>query len=190
MNAKQLWQAALGDLQMKVPGPSFQTWLKNTSIAQFDEGKLVAIAVPSNFAKEWLEKRYCKEIAETLKSILGYEVEVRFEVRTPARGESQRTLHALDGVGEKQEMEMPIAVGQQVGGSISPKVGGQPGQPGHVGHGDPTPISIHGQIGAQGQATGQMAASGPANVIRPAAPGSAGMARGGTSGSPGQAPTL
>jgi chromosomal replication initiator protein len=186
MNAKQLWQAALGDLQMKVPGPSFQTWLKNTSIAQFDEGKLVAIAVPSNFAKEWLEKRYSKEIAETLKSILGYEVEVRFEVRTPARGESQRTLHALDGVGEKQEVELPIAVGQQVGGgALAPKVGGQPGH----GHGEPTPIGIHGQLGAQGQATGQVAASGPTNVIRPAAPGSAGMARGGTSNAPGQAPT-
>jgi chromosomal replication initiator protein len=78
MNAKQAWQAALGELQMKVPGPSFQTWLKNTSIAQFEEGKSVAIAVPSNFAKEWLEKRYSKQIAETLHNVLGYAVEVRF----------------------------------------------------------------------------------------------------------------
>ena len=37
MNAKQVWQAALGELQVKVPGPSFQTWLKNTSIASFEE---------------------------------------------------------------------------------------------------------------------------------------------------------
>ena len=191
MNAKQLWQAALGDLQMKVPGPSFQTWLKNTSIAQFDEGKLVAIAVPSNFAKEWLEKRYSKEIAETLKSILGYEVEVRFEVRTPARGESQRSLHALDGVGEKQEVEMPIAVGQQIsGGAYAQKpIAAQQGQQGHGASGQPTPINAHGQHGTQNQPTGQMAASGPANIIRPAAPGGAGMSRGGTSSAPGQAPT-
>ncbi len=188
MNAKQLWQAALGDLQVKVPGPSFQTWLKNTSIAQFDEGKLVAIAVPSNFAKEWLEKRYSKEIAETLKSILGYEVEVRFEVKTPARGESQRALHALDGVGEKQEVEMPIAVGQQVGGSIGQKpVTTQP--QGHGTHGEPTPINIYGQLGTQSQPNGQVAAGGgAANVIRPVAPGSTGMPRGGTSTAPGQAP--
>ena len=54
MNAKQVWQAALGELQMKVPGPSFQTWLRNTSISAFENDRVI-IAVPSNFAKEWLE---------------------------------------------------------------------------------------------------------------------------------------
>lgn len=193
MNAKQLWQAALGDLQMKVPGPSFQTWLKNTSVAQFEEGKLVAIAVPSNFAKEWLEKRYSKEIASTLKSILGYEVEVRFEVRTPARGESQRSLHALDGVGEKQEIvELPIAVGQQMsGGANFGKAHGN--QQGY--NNEPTPININGQLGGQNQAHGQVAGAGPSNIIRQAPPSSTGIQRssgvsgGHSGGMPSQAPT-
>ena len=35
MNAKQVWQAALGELQLKVPGPSFQTWLRTTTISEF-----------------------------------------------------------------------------------------------------------------------------------------------------------
>lgn len=184
MNAKQLWQAALGDLQMKVPGPSFQTWLKNTSVAQFEEGKLVAIAVPSNFAKEWLEKRYSKEIATTLKSILGYEVEVRFEVRTPARGESQRSLHALDGVGEKQEVvELPIAVGQQISGNANITAKGH-----GANYGEPTPININGQLGGQNQAHGQAAGAGPANIIRQAPPGTTGMPRS-NQGMPSQAPT-
>lgn len=118
MNAKQVWQAALGELQLKVPGPSFQTWLRNTSISDFKDG-VVVIAVPSNFAKEWLENRFSKQITETLKNILGREVEVRFEVKTPARGESARALHALDGVGvddttREMPMPMPVAVGQQM----------------------------------------------------------------------------
>jgi chromosomal replication initiator protein len=156
MNAKQVWQAALGELQVKVPGPSFQTWLKNTSIASFEEGKSVAIAVPSNFAKEWLEKRYSRQIAETLQNVLGYPVEVRFEVKTPVRGESGRTLHALDGMGaDPNSRELPIAVGQQVGGPImQQKPGAVP--TGHTGgqHNEPTPISagrdMHGHA-AQGQ---------------------------------------
>lgn len=114
MNAKQVWQAALGELQVKVPGPSFQTWLKNTSIASF-ENNVVAISVPSNFAKEWLEKRFSKLITETLNNVLGYKVEVRFEVKSPERGESGRAVHALDGVGiDENAQELPIAVGQQV----------------------------------------------------------------------------
>src|SRR5690349_16202804 len=114
MNAKQVWQAALGELQLKVPGPSFQTWLRNTSISDFQNGT-VAIAVPSNFAKEWLEKRFSKIITETLRNILGHDVEVRFEVKAPTRGESSRAVHALDGVGtETQPRELPMAAGQQV----------------------------------------------------------------------------
>ena len=73
MNAKQVWQAALGELQLKVPGPSFQTWLRNTSISTFEQN-VVVIAVPSNFAREWLEKRFSKVIGETLNNILGHEV--------------------------------------------------------------------------------------------------------------------
>ncbi|MEA2574434.1 MAG: chromosomal replication initiator protein [Chloroflexia bacterium] len=113
MNAKQVWQAALGELQVKVPGPSFQTWLKNTSIADFQDN-VVVIAVPSNFAKEWLEKRFSKLIAETLHNVLNHKVEVQFEVKTPARGTSAagRALHALDGVGiDKEARELPMVVG-------------------------------------------------------------------------------
>jgi chromosomal replication initiator protein len=113
MNAKQVWQAALGELQVKVPGPSFQTWLKNTSISDFQDN-VVVIAVPSNFAKEWLEKRFSKLIAETLHNVLNHKVEVQFEVKTPARGTATagRALHALDGVGvEKEVQELPMVVG-------------------------------------------------------------------------------
>jgi chromosomal replication initiator protein len=176
MNAKQVWQAALGELQVKVPGPSFQTWLKNTSIASFEEGKAVAIAVPSNFAKEWLEKRYSKQIAETLQNVLGYPVEVRFEVKTPARGESGRTLHALDGMGgtDPNSRELPIAVGQQVGGSIMPQ---KPGVVGHTGgqHNEPTPISagrdlhghpVQGQMQAGAGAQGSLGGGNITNIAR------------------------
>ena len=131
MNARQVWQAALGELQLKVPGPSFQTWLKNTTIASFDSNS-VAIAVPSNFAREWLEKRFSKLIADTLRNVLGYEVEVRFEVKTPQRGDSGRALHALDGVGAgagTREEALPMAAGQQVG----------------VGGGLAAPVRGHGQ---------------------------------------------
>src|SRR5436190_7141954 len=114
MNAKQVWQAALGELQLKVPGPSFQTWLRTTSISEFRDGAVV-IAVPSNFAREWLEKRFTKVITETLNNILGREVDVQFEVKAPPRGESSRIVHALDGIGaEALPRELPMAAGQQV----------------------------------------------------------------------------
>ncbi len=114
MNAKQVWQAALGELQLKVPGPSFQTWLRNTSISSF-QNDIVVIAVPSNFAREWLEKRFSKIITETLNNVMARQVEIRFEVKAPPRGEAVHVIHALDGIGvDEARHELPIAVGQQV----------------------------------------------------------------------------
>jgi hypothetical protein len=82
ISARQLWQAALSELKAAVPAQSFQTWLKNTSIVAFDDSTIM-IAVPSNFAKEWIETRYSRQIAETLYNLLGYKVQVCFEVRAP-----------------------------------------------------------------------------------------------------------
>jgi hypothetical protein len=79
VSARQLWQAALAELQNVVPAQSFNTWLKNTSIAAFDNAT-ITIAVPSNFAKEWIETRYGNQIAETLHNVIGYKVEVCFAV--------------------------------------------------------------------------------------------------------------
>ena len=148
MNAKQVWQAALGELQLKVPGPSFQTWLRNTSITAFEDSTVV-IAVPSNFAKEWLEKRFSRDITETLTNILGHEAEVRFEVKVPARGESGRALHALDGVGaENSPRELPMAVGQQVTNPYRETAGIHPHAPQAQASNAPTHINT--ARGAQG----------------------------------------
>ncbi|MBF6612656.1 MAG: chromosomal replication initiator protein DnaA [Chloroflexi bacterium] len=181
MNAKQVWQAALGELQLKVPGPSFQTWLKNTSVAGFDEGSVV-IAVPSNFAKEWLEKRYSKQIGETLNNVLGYKVEVRFEVTSPAQGEARRALHALEGVapGDKPQA-MPIAVGQNTPTMYGSKVHVNSSQGGQANNGGAAPMQIHG--GREGQAQqGQAGAAGSISNLVRTGPGSgtgAGQSRSG-----------
>jgi hypothetical protein len=82
ISARQVWYAALAELQTTIPAQSFQTWLRNTSIAAI-RGNTVVIAVPSNFAKQWLETRYVRQIGDTLYNVLGRRVEVQFEVRTP-----------------------------------------------------------------------------------------------------------
>jgi hypothetical protein len=83
ISARQLWQAALRELQTTMPAASFQTWLKNTSITAF-EGNTLVIAAPSSFIKDQLESRFSKQIVTTLHDLLGYEAGVRFEVNAPS----------------------------------------------------------------------------------------------------------
>ncbi|HOH67221.1 MAG TPA: DnaA N-terminal domain-containing protein, partial [bacterium] len=63
MNPQQLWQAALGELELLLSKANFTTWFKSTSISSLEENK-VTISVPNGFTKEWLEKKYHQTIVK------------------------------------------------------------------------------------------------------------------------------
>ena len=42
MDAKQVWRAALGELQVTLSPANFETWLKDTSLAEIDENRFPA----------------------------------------------------------------------------------------------------------------------------------------------------
>lgn len=67
MNLQELWQGTLGELELQISKASFNTWLKNTFIDSF-ENKILTIAVPNIFAKEWLEKKYHSIILKIIQS--------------------------------------------------------------------------------------------------------------------------
>jgi len=68
MNTEQLWQAVLGELELLVSRANFSTWFKDTSIASYEEGKVV-IRVPNAFTQAWLEKKYHPAIIKALSNI-------------------------------------------------------------------------------------------------------------------------
>ncbi|PYI52381.1 chromosomal replication initiator protein DnaA [Paenibacillus flagellatus] len=72
-----LWQEVLSVIQTKLSKPSFDTWLKSTKASVFTETQLT-ICAPNNFAREWLESRYAKMIANAVFEYTGRDVEVKF----------------------------------------------------------------------------------------------------------------
>ena len=67
MDTKELWQSVLGELELQISKPNFQTWLKNSRLLEKkDEG--VILALESTFAKEWVENKYHKTILKILRS--------------------------------------------------------------------------------------------------------------------------
>jgi chromosomal replication initiator protein len=86
MDAKQVWRAALGELQVSLSPANFETWLRDTQLVDVDEQRF-RIAVPNGFAKDWLESRYRSLISQTLARIVGYSVQVEFVIdSTPGDG--------------------------------------------------------------------------------------------------------
>ncbi|MEI7497998.1 MAG: chromosomal replication initiator protein DnaA [Candidatus Falkowbacteria bacterium] len=68
MNNEQLWQAALGEIELTLSRANFTTWFKDTFISQFENDQVI-ICVPNAFTRAWLEKKYHQEILSALKRV-------------------------------------------------------------------------------------------------------------------------
>ena len=79
MDAKQVWRAALGELQVSLSPANYETWLRDTQLVDVDEQRF-RISVPNGFAKDWLESRYRSLISQTLARIVGYSVQIEFTI--------------------------------------------------------------------------------------------------------------
>ena len=127
MDAKQVWRAALGELQVSLSPANYETWLKDTALVAVDDNRF-RVAVPNGFAKDWLETRYRSLICQTLARVVGYSVNVEFEVRdvTPAERVAEEATPAVQPVAEgtrrsqaeKVRLE-PGRVGGPDGGAVS-----------------------------------------------------------------------
>jgi chromosomal replication initiator protein len=83
MDTRQVWRAALGELQVSLSPANFETWLRDTTLVDVEENRF-RIAVPNGFAKDWLETRYRSLISQTLARIVGYSVVVEIVTAPPA----------------------------------------------------------------------------------------------------------
>jgi chromosomal replication initiator protein len=83
MDTRQVWRAALGELQVSLSPANFETWLRDTALVDVEDNRF-RIAVPNGFAKDWLESRYRPLISQTLARIVGYSTVVEFvTIATP-----------------------------------------------------------------------------------------------------------
>ncbi|MBI2451106.1 MAG: chromosomal replication initiator protein DnaA [Parcubacteria group bacterium] len=93
---EELWQAALGEIELNISKANFLTWLKNTSIDSIKEG-VVVISVPNHFSKEWLENKYHKFIFQALKKLISeinkidYIINANAENKNTAAPEKEKT---------------------------------------------------------------------------------------------------
>ena len=97
MDAKQVWRAALGELQVSLSPANFETWLRDTYLVDVDDQRF-RIAVPNGFAKDWLETRYRSLISQTLARVVGYSVQVEFVVAGAGEAQTQAAAVAAQPV--------------------------------------------------------------------------------------------
>lgn len=81
MDPKEVWETALGELEVVFSNANFRTWFKDTFILEISDTEIL-IGVPNNFAKEHLEDKYYKEVQEALTKSMPSLKKVAYKVAT------------------------------------------------------------------------------------------------------------
>jgi chromosomal replication initiator protein len=98
-----VWAAALGQLEVEIPRPNFETWLRNTSAQSFGHGVLV-VSTPNAFTAEMLEKRLSASIERAVEHAAQQPMEVRFTVRDSDSSGAWEPAHSPDGGSENRHV--------------------------------------------------------------------------------------
>jgi chromosomal replication initiator protein len=80
LTAKEAWRAVLGELELQLPKPTFDTWLKQTEGVQYDDAHfLVEVLTPFKIA--WLERRMYQPIQKCVEKVTGQFLDIQFQVK-------------------------------------------------------------------------------------------------------------
>lgn len=113
MNLTQIWQAALGTMQMQTSRQEFDTWLRGTTLLALDSGT-ATVGTVSPFHKEGLENRFMAPVRRSLGDILGFPVQVRVVI-APSPGVRMETptpvyeLVPTAAADEREDTLRPVA---------------------------------------------------------------------------------
>ena len=80
MDARQAWQATLGQLQMEMPKATFDTWVKGTELNKHQEN-IFTIGVQNAYARDWLENRLTTTAEKMLTGIMDAPQTISFIIR-------------------------------------------------------------------------------------------------------------
>ena len=89
MTNQELWQIALGEIELSISKANFITWFKNTSLISNKNGKVI-INVPNAFTREWLENKYNKIILKALRNIINNIKEINYIISQSKTQESKQ----------------------------------------------------------------------------------------------------
>src|SRR5512137_3031669 len=84
----EIWETALGELQVQVSKANFRTWFSKTSGLDYKDN-VFSVNVPNTFAAEYLEKNQRSLIEKALIGLTSPHVKVEFKVN--GKGQERTT---------------------------------------------------------------------------------------------------
>ncbi len=108
MNLNQIWQTALGTIQMQTSRQDFDAWLRGAMLLSLDSG-MATIGTTTASHKEELENRYMAPLRRALGDVVGIPIQVRFVVAPNQHGRITPSLTRPPLAGECSDGEdLPV----------------------------------------------------------------------------------
>jgi len=85
MNANQLWQAVLADLESRISRRAFDNWFRQTSLVSVEDD-VALVAAPNAFSASTLQARYGTQVERAFSGIVGRRIQARFSVAVKRPG--------------------------------------------------------------------------------------------------------
>ncbi len=78
-SAQEIWEAALGEIQLQVNRPNYRTWFRETRGLSYQDNQFV-ISVPNTFIAEYFDRNQRSLIEKTLINLTNCNVCVHFQI--------------------------------------------------------------------------------------------------------------
>ncbi len=133
----EIWRQALSELALQMPSPTYETWVRDTTVLAYEDGEFI-VGAPHAYARDWLQHRLRGTIKRILSRLMQRTVDVRFRVRPRTLPDPENSppplLKGLNHDAETRVVASPalrlLREGQQDPGDISVAQrpgGGEPG---------------------------------------------------------------
>ncbi len=106
LSAQEIWEAALGELQIQESKPNYQTWLEK-SVGLSYQGNQFVIGVPNTFVAEYLDQNQRSLIEKTLIGLTHRDIKILFRVDTRHQN-SPTSYRSREGTPLAQQTSLPL----------------------------------------------------------------------------------
>ncbi|MBS1115525.1 MAG: dnaA [Nitrospirae bacterium] len=95
MNLDEIWNHSLLKIEGRVGNSVFDLWFKPIKIASIKD-QAVTLDIPNRFFKEWIEDSYPNLIKDSLETVVGYPVTLKYRVEEKQDTTQQKIISQLE----------------------------------------------------------------------------------------------
>jgi len=95
MNLEDIWSNSLLKIEGKVGNSVFDLWFKPIKISSLKD-QAVTLEIPNRFFKEWIEDSYPNLIKDSLETVVGYPVTLKYRVEEKQDTTQQKIISQLE----------------------------------------------------------------------------------------------